>query len=361
MASTGGQHGAGIERSLFGHLPDGTAVERFALRGASGLQMEVSGYGGVILSLRTPDREGRPSDVVLGFDRLDDYVADRAYFGALIGRFANRIRGGRFTLDGREYALPVNDGANHLHGGPGGFHKAVWRAEPFQENGTVGVRLDRTSPAGEQGYPGTLRVAVTYRLTLEGALVIDYAAETDAPTPVSLTQHTYFNLSGDPARDVLGHELELHADRFTPVDGGLIPTGELAPVAGTPFDFRHPTTLGARIGDGDPRLSAVGGYDHNFVVRDGGGELAQAARVCDPGSGRVLELFTTEPGLQLYSGNYLDGSAIGKGGRPYGYRRGFCLEPQKFPDSPNQPDFPPCILRPGERYASRTVYRFSTQ
>lgn len=350
-----------IERSHFGHLADGTAVERFALRGASGLAMEVAGYGGAILSLRAPDREGRPGDVVLGFDRLEDYVADRAYFGALIGRYANRIRNGRFTLDGRQHALPVNDGNNHLHGGPGGFHKVVWNAEPFQENGTVGIRLGRTSPDGEQGYPGALEVTVTYRLTLEGALVIDYAARADQPTPVSLTHHGYFNLAGDPSRDVLGHELQLHADRFTPVDAGLIPTGELASVAGTPFDFRRPTTIGARIGDADPRLAQAGGYDHNFVIAGGDAPLALAARVHEPVFGRVLELFTTEPGMQFYSGNYLDGSAIGKGGRPYGYRCGFCLEPQKFPDSPNHPAFPSCIVRPGQPYASRTVYRFSVE
>ena len=361
MTRSAGQQEAGIERSLFGHLPDGRAVERFALRAASGLEMQVSAYGGAILALRAPDREGRPADVVLGFDRLDDYVADRAYFGVLIGRFANRIRQGRFTLDGRTYALPVNDGANHLHGGPVGFHKVLWRAEPLRENGTVGLRLDYRSPDGEQGYPGNLDVTVTYRLTLEGALVIDYAAETDQPTPVSLTQHSYFNLSGDPTRDVLGHELELHADRFTPVDERLIPTGELASVTGTPFDFRHPATIGARIGDADPRLAQVGGYDHNFVISDGGAPLSPAARVHEPVSGRVLELFTTEPGLQFYSGNYLDGGAVGKGGTPYRYRTAFCLEPQKFPDSPNHPDFPRCILRPGERYTSRTVYRFTAE
>lgn len=350
-----------IRRSLFGHLPDGTPVERFALRTTPGLEMDVSGYGGAILSLRAPDREGRPGDVVLGFDRLQDYVDDRAYFGTLIGRYTNRIRGGRFRLDGREHQLPVNDGGNHLHGGPGGFHKQAWRAEPLREGGTVGVRLRYRSPDGEQGYPGNLDVTVTYRLTPEGALVIDYAAETDQPTPVSLTQHTYFNLSGNPARDVLGHELLLHADRFTPADRGLIPTGELAQVAGTPFDFRHPTTIGARIGDGDPRLADAGGYDHNFVVADSGDPLAAAARVHEPVSGPVMELFTTEPGLQFYSGNYLDGSAVGKDGQPYAYRCGFCLEPQKFPDSPNHPDFPTCILRPGERYASRTVYRFTAE
>ncbi len=360
MTTSGPQHQPAIERSLFGHLPDGRPVERFALRGASGLEMEVSGYGGAILALRTPDRAGKLGDVVLGFGSLDDYVADRGYFGALIGRYANRIRGGRFRLDGREYALPVNDGGNHLHGGPGGFHKVAWRAEPFRENGTVGVRLDYRSPDGEEGYPGTLDISVTYRLA-DGALVIDYAAESDQPTPVSLTQHTYFNLAADPSRDVLGHELQLDAERFTPVDGGLIPTGERAPVAGTPFDFRAPSPIGARIRDADARLAQAGGYDHNFVVAGGAEPLARAARVREPASGRVMELFTTEPGLQFYSGNYLDGSAIGKGGVPYEYRCGFCLEPQKFPDSPNQPDFPSCIVRPGERYQSRTVYRFSTE
>ncbi len=349
-----------IERSLFGHLPDGSPVERFALRGADGMEMEVSGYGGAILALRTPDRDGRLGDVVLGFDRLEDYVADQGYFGALIGRFANRIRGGRFRLDGREYALPVNDGGNHLHGGPGGFHKVAWRAEPFRQNGSVGVRLEHVSPDGTQGYPGTLSVAVTYRLAGDGSLAIDYGAATDHATPVSLTQHTYFNLAADPARDVLGHELQLDAERFTPVDGGLIPTGELAPVAGTPFDFRRAAPIGARIGDGDARLAQVGGYDHNFVLADGGAAPVRAARVRDPGSGRVMEVWTTEPGLQFYSGNYLDGSARGKDGRPYAYRCGFCLEPQKFPDSPNQPAFPTCIVRPGERWASRTVYRFGT-
>lgn len=357
--TSSGSHAASVKRSLFGHLPDGTPVERFALASACGLRMEVSGYGGAILSLRTPDRDGRLGDVVLGFASLDDYVADRAYFGALIGRYANRIREGRFRLDGREHALPVNDGANHLHGGPGGFHKVAWRAEPLHEDGTVGVRLEYRSPDGEQGYPGTLDVSVTYRLG-EGALVIDYAAAADQATPVSLTQHTYFNLAADPTRDVLGHQLQLDADRFTPVDAGLIPTGERAPVDGTPFDFRTPAPIGARIGDGDPRLVQAGGYDHNFVLAGGTGTPPRAARVREPVSGRVLELFTTEPGLQFYSGNYLDGSATGKEGVPYAYRCGFCLEPQKFPDSPNQPDFPTSIVRPGERYTSRTVYRFST-
>jgi aldose 1-epimerase len=332
-------------------------VERYTLRNGC-TEVDVSPYGGAIVSVRVPDREGRAGDVVLGFDRLAEYVEDRAYFGALIGRYANRIGGARFRLDGREYVLPANDGGNHLHGGPHGFHKAAWNAEPFRDDGGVGVRLRYTSPHGEQGYPGTLRAEVAYRVTARGDVVIDYGAQTDRPTPVNLTQHTYFNLTGDPARDVLGHELQLEAAHITPVDGGLIPTGELAPVDGTPFDFRDASPIGARIESADPRLRQAGGYDHNFVLTHPAGVLARAARVRDPGSGRVLEVHTTEPGLQFYSGNYLDGTATGKGGAAYAWRSGFCLEPQHFPDSPNQPAFPPCILRPGERYASRTLWRF---
>jgi aldose 1-epimerase len=346
-----------VSRAPFGRLPGGEAVELFEVRGAAGMVLRASGYGGVIQSLLVPDRDGRLDDVVLGFDRLDAYVADAAYFGALIGRYANRIRGGRFVLDGHPYALPVNDGANHLHGGPGGFHKVPWRVQPFVDGDAAGLRLRRVSPDGEQGYPGRLDAEVTY--TLAGReLVVDYAARTDRPTPVCLTQHTYFNLAGDAAGDVLDHRLQLSAARYTPVDETLIPTGELAPVEGTAFDFRAPAAIGARIADADPQLARGGGYDHNFVLPADGGRHGPAARVHEPVSGRVLEVLTTEPGLQLYSGNYLDGAALGKGGRRYGYRSGFCLEPQHHPDTPNQPGFPPCILRPGERYASRTVYRF---
>lgn len=350
---------AGVERAPFGTLADGRGVEVFTLR-AGRLEGRVSAYGGALVSLRVPDRDGRPGDVVLGFDDLRAYEEDRGYFGAVIGRYANRIGGARFRLDGREHRLPANDGANHLHGGPRGFHKVLWEAEPFREDGGAGVRLRHLSPDGEEGYPGTLRAEVAYRLTPSGELVVDYGGEADRATPVCLTQHTYFNLTGDARRDVLGHELQLFAGRFTPVDGGLIPTGELAPVAGTAFDFRAPTEIGARIEDGDPRLRQAGGYDHNFVLDHPAGVLGLAARVREPESGRVLEVETTEPGMQLYSGNYLDGSARGKGGVAYGHRSGFCLEPQHFPDSPNQPAFPSAILRPGERYASRTVYRFLT-
>jgi aldose 1-epimerase len=348
-----------IERAPFGEV-DGTAVERFILRNGE-MEVQVAAYGGVILSLRVPDRDGRMGDVVLGFDRLEDYVADRAFFGALIGRYANRIGGARFELDGREHRLPANDGANHLHGGPRGFHKVLWSAEPFTEAGAAGVRLAYESPDGDQGYPGTLRATVTYRVTAERTLEVDYAAETDRPTPVSLTQHSYFNLAGDPARDVLAHTLELDAEHITPVNAGLIPTGELAPVAGTAFDFRAATAIGARIDAPDPRLRQAGGYDHNFVLTHPAGVPGRAARVVEPRSGRVMELLTTEPGLQLYSGNYLDGTITGKGGAAYGLRSGFCLEPQRFPDSPNQPAFPSCILRPGETYASRTLYRFGVE
>jgi aldose 1-epimerase len=342
---------AGVSRSAFGRLETGEEVALFTLRSGRGMEARVAAYGGVLASLRVPDRDGRMGDVVLGFDTLDGYVADTAFFGALIGRYANRIRGGRFTLDGREHALPVNNGANHLHGGPGGFHKVLWTAGPLAY-GEIGVALTHTSPDGDQGYPGTLTARVVYRLTEENELVVEYSATTDAPTPVCLTQHTYFNLTGDPSRPITGHELMLEADRYTPVDETLIPTGERAEVAGTPFDFRAPTPIGARIGE-----VKGGGYDHNFVLRGDGG-LTLAARVREPSTGRVLEVRTTEPGMQFYSGNYLDGSVRGKGGVAYGHRSGFCLEPQHFPDSPNQPSFPPAILRPGEEYRSRTVYRF---
>lgn len=346
-----------IERAPFGRLADGRAVSRYALRSPAGVEVHVSPYGGALLSVVAPDRAGRPGDVVLGFDGVEAYVADRGYFGALVGRHANRIRGGRFVLDGAEVRLPVNDGPNHLHGGPRGFHKVLWEAEEVRTDDGAGVALRYDSPDGDEGYPGALSVRVTYLLTDGGDLVVDYEAETDRPTVVNLTQHTYFNLSGDASRDVLGHVLRLDADRFTPVDATLIPTGELAPVEGTPFDFRVATAIGARIGDADARLAGAGGYDHNFVLNGGGG-LSLAAEVREPESGRTLALWTTEPGMQFYSGNYLDGSVTGKGGVAYGHRSGFCLEPQHFPDSPNQPSFPSVVLRPGERFTSRTMYRF---
>jgi aldose 1-epimerase len=351
---------ADIERSEFGRLPGGEAVEAFVLRNTNGVEVRAIGYGGAILSVRVPDREGRWGDIVLGYDDLTGYLDDEAYLGALVGRYANRIRRGRFSLDRREYTLATNNRPNHLHGGVRGFNKVLWTAEPSRSPEGVGLALAYTSPDGEEGYPGTLHARVRYTLTNRNELVIDYRATADRPTPLNLTQHSYFNLTGDPGRDVLGHELRIDADRFTPVDETLIPTGELASVAGTAFDFRRPTAMGARIGADEVQLRRAGGYDHNFALNRDGGALAFAARVYEPATGRTLEVHTTEPGLQFYSGNFLDGSIRGKGGQRYGRRSGFCLETQHFPDSPNQPAFPSTTLRPGEEYISRTTYRFGT-
>jgi len=350
----------GVTAAPFGTLPSGGPVRVYTLTNANGLEVRALDFGGVILSLRVPDREGRLGDVVLGFDRLEPYLADSPYFGALIGRYGNRIAGGRFSLDGRAYALAVNDGPNHLHGGVRGFDKRLWTAEPFERAGEVGLTLAYTSLDGEEGYPGTLEARVTYALTDRDELAFEYHATTDRATPVNLTQHTYFNLTGDGAHDVLGHVLRLDADHYTPVDATLIPTGEVVPVAGTPFDFTSPTAIGARIGSDDEQLRHGGGYDHNFVLNGGPpGEMRLAARVHEPTSGRVMEVRTTEPGVQFYSGNFLDGTLTGKGGVVYAHRTGFCLETQHFPDSPNRPHFPSTILRPGGVYRSRTVYAFS--
>ena len=350
---------AGVHRERLAVTPDGRPVERFTLHDGSGTEVRVLGYGGVIQAVRVPDRDGTVADVALGYDTLDGYLADTGYQGALIGRYANRIARGRFTLEGQSYTLATNDGPNHLHGGPGGFHTVLWDVEPFQDQRGVGVVLTHESPAGTEGYPGTLRVRVTYTLAGAGELAIDYHATTSEPTPVSLTQHTYFNLAGHGARDVLDHELQLHASHFTPVDGTLIPTGEIRPVAGTPFDFTTPARIGARIDQADEQLRRAGGYDHNFILGEAApGGPRPAARLHEPVSGRVLEVLTTEPGIQFYSGNFLSGEA-GKDGRRYAHRHVLALETQHFPDSPNQPAFPSTILRPGEEYTSRTVYRFS--
>ena len=280
----------------------------------------------------------------------------------VVGRYGNRIANGRFTLDGRTYALATNNGPNHLHGGLKGFDKVVWVAEGFERGGSVGVTYRHVSPDGDEGYPGRVEVRVSYTLSPSNELAVDYEATTDRPTPINLTQHSYFNLAGDASGDVLGHQLTIDADRFTPVDATLIPTGELAPVAGTPFDFRQPTTIGARIAADHPQLKTGNGYDHNFVLNGwspGSSQaLHHAARAVDPGSGRTLDVATTEPGVQFYSGNFLDGTVVGKSGRAYGRRHGFCLETQHFPDSPNHPAFPSTILRPGDTYRSRTVFTF---
>ena len=349
----------GVTRQPYGTMPGGETVERFTLTNASGMQVQAITYGGIITALRVPDRAGRLADVAHGFDDLQGYLKRHPYFGAIVGRYANRIGRGEFSLDGRTYRLATNNGANHLHGGVAGFDRVLWRGEPVP--GATGVRFTRTSPDGEEGYPGNLAVSVTYLLSDANELSVRYEATTDAPTPVNLSQHTYFNLAGHDAGSILDHELTIHADRYTPVDDGLIPTGELAPVDGTPFDFRQPTAVGARIGLPHEQLVRAKGYDHNFVLTRSGGGITPAARLVHRPSGRVLEVRTTEPGLQFYSGNFLDGTIVGKGGVVYQHRSGLCLETQHFPDSPNKPQFPSTILRPGGRFESQTVFAFSVQ
>ena len=319
-------------------------------------------YGAIILSLRVPDRQGQLDDVVLGYDTAAEYVTNKTtYFGAVVGRYANRIANGRFTLDGRPYQLATNDGPNHLHGGKKGFDAVIWRGEPFQDDRGVGVVFTYVSRDGEEGYPGTLTTRVTYTLTDKNELMFDFHATTDAPTIVNLAQHSYFNLAGQGARDVLDHELQILADRYTPVDETLIPTGELATVDGTPFDFTRPTKIGARIDQDHVQLRRGRGYDHNWVLTRSGEGLQPAAKVIERSTGRTMEIATTEPGLQFYSGNFLDGGNVGKQRRAYRHRYGFCLETQHYPDSPNKPNFPSTVLRPGQEYRSRTVLTFRTE
>ncbi len=353
---------ASLAREPFGTTTRGEAVAVYTLKNAHGLELKVIDYGGIILSLKVPGRNGTFDDVVLGYDSLAGYLRSSPYFGAIIGRYGNRIGGGRFTLDGKTYTLAKNNGPNHLHGGLKGFDKVVWDAAPFEGADSVGLVFRYTSPDGEEGYPGTVRATVTYTLTDRNELIFDYSATTDRATPVNLTQHSYFNLAGDGKGEILGHVVTLNADRFTPVDSTLIPTGEIRSVAGTPFDFRTPTAIGARIALDDEQLRYGRGYDHNFVLNkgaDAGPTLA--ARVYEPASGRVMEIYTTEPGLQFYSGNFLDGTLRGKNGVVYRHRYGFAMETQHFPDSPNKPSFPSTTLRPGEQYRSRTIYKFAVQ
>ena len=384
-----------VTKSPFGRAPDGAEVSLYTLRNRNGMAVRVTNYGGIVTAIELPDGDGKAINVTLGYDNIEPYLAGTPYFGAVIGRYANRIAHGSFELDGVRYRLPLNDGHNHLHGGEHGFDKVVWESAPIERDGVVGVRLHYVSNDGEQGYPGALDVVVTYELTEDDALRMTFCASTGLATPVNLTSHTYYNLAGGGT--VLDHEVEIFADRYTPVDEALIPTGELAPVEGTPFDFRTPRPIGERIDQADPQLSHAGGYDHNFVLNqeaatsamaagtmssaqldgltgpgevpeapgtvasadlDGLGESAHgkplrlAVRVREPRSGRVMEMYTQEPGVQFYSGNFLDGSC------GFGHRSGFCIEPQHFPDSPNQPQFPSTILRPGDTYRTTTVLRF---
>ncbi|GAB5520239.1 MAG: galactose mutarotase [Rhodothermales bacterium] len=344
----------------FGTLPSGEEVSLYTLTNARGMQVRITNYGGIVTSIRVPDRDGTLGEVTLGYDTLQGYLEQSPYFGALIGRYGNRVAEGRFTLDEATYTLATNNGPNHLHGGLQGFDKVVWSAEPVEQDDRVGLVLRYTSADGEEGYPGTLDVRVTYTLTNDNTLDIAYYATTDQATPVNLTNHTYFNLKDGGASSILDHELTLQAEAFVPVTDALIPTGQLQPVDGTPFDFRAATPIGARIDAAHEQIERGGGYDHTFVLDTAGG-FQNVATVYEPTTGRVMEVFTEEPGVQLYTGNFLDGSITGTGGTAYERRHGFCLETQHFPDSPNQPNFPSTILRPGEVYETRTAYQFSVR
>jgi aldose 1-epimerase len=352
-----------VKSESFGKLPTGETVCVFTLVNRRGMRLRAINYGAVVLSLEVPDRHGVNADVVLGFNTLEEYLGGSPYFGAVVGRFGNRIAGGRFTLDGETHILACNNTPGGipcaLHGGLRGFDKIFWEAEAIEADGQPAVRFSYTSPDGEEGYPGTLKVSVTYWLDDENGWHMDYAAITDKATPVNLTQHSFFNLRGEGNGDILDHEVSVRAGAFTPVNAGMIPTGEISPVAGTPLDFRQPVRIRERIEAPFEQIELGNGIDHNFVLDAGKGALALAATVYEPDSGRVLEVFTTEPGMQLYTGNFLDGSLTGKSGRIYGFREGLCLETQHFPDSPNHVHFPSTVLRPGETLRSSTVYRFS--
>jgi aldose 1-epimerase len=348
---------ASISRKPWGKTPSGEQVDLYTMKNARGAEIRITSFGGIVVSWTAPDRKGQIADVVLGFDSLDGYLKEHPYFGAIVGRYGNRIAKGRFKLNGVEYKLATNNGENHLHGGIKGFDKAVWKAKEARG----ALELSYLSKDGEEGYPGNLSATITYTLGEDNELRIDYHATTDKPTVLNLTNHSYFNLAGQGEGDILGHRITLHADRFTPVDAGLIPTGELKPVAGTPFDFRTPHAIGERINANDEQLARGKGYDHNFVLNGQAGTLRPAARVVEPKSGRVLEILTTEPGVQFYTGNFLDGTLRGKGGKVYRQRYGFCLETQHFPDSPNQPAFPSTVLKPGDHYRTTTVYRMSVE
>ena len=353
---------ANIDKRSFGKTADGLPVDLYVLTNSSGMQAAITNYGGILVSLKVRDRQHKFADVVLGYDNLEGYVGDKTFQGATIGRYGNRIAHGKFSLNGTAYTLDRNDGENHLHGGVRGFNKVLWQAKPVSGRESQSLVLTYSSPDGEGGYPGNLRVQVTYTLTENNDLKIDYEATTDKDTVVNLTNHAYYNLAGQGDGDILGHVLTIFADRFTPVDKTLIPTGHLQSVKGTPFDFTHPTAIGARIDRDDDQLKLGHGYDHNFVLNAGMNPApVPAAMVYDPKSGRMLEIATTEPGIQFYSGNFLDGSIKGKEGKVYKHRYGLCLETQHYPDSPNHPDFPSTVLKAGETYRTTTVYSFSVR
>lgn len=346
-----------IKKEIFGHLNDGREVHLFTVRNDKGMEMKVTDYGATVVSLTAPDRNGNYKDVVLGYDKLEDYVKGDSYFGAIVGRYGNRIAKGKFKIGNEEYQLPINNGQNSLHGGTTGFNKVVWNAKEDSQNNSI--TFTYVSPDKDQGYPGTLTTNVTYTLTNNNELKIDYNAVTDKTTIINLTHHSYFNLTGDPKNTILKHEIEIKADKFTPVDSTLIPTGELADVKNTPFDLRKMTPVGLNINADNEQLKRGRGYDHNWVLNNYDGSVREAANVYEPESGRLLEVLTDQPGIQFYSGNFLDGSATGKNGIAYNFRTGLCLEAQHYPDSPNKPEFPSVILKPGETYKQTTIYRFS--
>jgi aldose 1-epimerase len=353
--------GTMIAKTSYGKLPDGREVSQYTLKNAGGVEVRIINYGAIVTSIRVPDRDGKLADIVLGYDSLSGYLGDNAFLGAIVGRYGNRINKGRFKIDGQEYQVTVNDGENHLHGGKIGFNKVLWDAKVGPPAAEPALALTYISPDGEEGYPGTVTLTVTYTLTNENELRIDYEGKTDKPTILNPTHHSYFNLTGNPIETILNHELIIDADKITPVDAGLIPTGELADVANTPFDFRKPQKIGLRINEPNEQLQFGHGYDHNWVLNNYDRTVHEVVELYEPLSGRLMEIFTDQPGMQFYSGNFLNGTIRGKNGVQYQHRTGLCLEAQCFPDSPNKPNFPSVILRPGQVYHQRTIYKFSVK
>jgi len=359
MPNTGSAASGQISKKPWGKLPDGTAVDLYTLRNRHGMEVKISNYGGIVVSISVPDRKGEFADVALGYDDLEGYLKETPYFGALVGRYGNRIANAKFTLNGREYKLAANNGPNSLHGGLKGFDKVVWQGKSLATPEGPALELSYVSKDGEEGFPGNLSVTTVYALTDDNGLKIEYTATTDKDTVINLTHHSYFNLAGKG--DVLNHEVMIHANKFTPTDKNLIPIGELSSVNGTPFDFRKSTPIGARINQDDEQLKLAGGYDQNWVIDKPPGKLGLMARVYEPTSGRVLEVLSSEPGMQFYTGNHLNGKITGKGGWVYTARSGFCMEPQHYPDSPNHPEFPSVVLKPGQEYHNTIIYRFSVK
>ncbi|MEO7718383.1 MAG: aldose epimerase family protein [Capsulimonas sp.] len=363
-ALAGGAYAASdtITQKSFGTAPGGKAATLYTLTNKHGVQVQITNYGGIVTSVKTPDRLGKFSDIALGFSNVDGYVKNSGpYFGALVGRYANRIAKGRFTLDGKTYQLAVNNGVNHLHGGKVGFDKKIWAAKPIHRAGGVGLALTYVSKDGEENFPGTLTTKVVYTLTNDDALKIDYTATTNKTTIVNLTNHSYWNLNGEGNGDILGQTMMINANRYLPIDKTSIPLGSPAPVAGTPFDFRRPTRIGSRIDANNQQIKNGAGYDHNYVLNQPGHQMILAARAYSPQSGRVLSVFTNQPGIQLYTGNFLDGTFSGKAGKLYKHRNGFALETQHYPDAPNRPSYPTTKLKPGQVYRYTTIFKFSAR